>query len=190
MIRGKGRKWSFREWREGQFIGRSPGGILGRGEFSRVSAATADPRLGFYDLREKECCGGGFENAGCNCQPSNKTFNAFVSNKRIVHRVLHWAVSCGHYSGTGRCGTLIGRAMHHGRSAIQHFPHQSIHRQRFPSLQRTTLYPCYVKSSRVKRYEARVSYSWPSNNSRLFSIKIFRGEDSRFSKKMDNTFYG
>lgn len=71
---------------------------------------------------------------------------------------------------------------------IQDFPHQSIYRQRFPSLQRATLYPCYVKSSRVKRYEARLSYSWPSNDSWFSSIKIFRGEDSRFSKKMDNTF--
>lgn len=51
----RARKWSFQEE---QFIGRSPGGILTRREFSRVSAATTDPRLGFYDLREKECCGG------------------------------------------------------------------------------------------------------------------------------------
>lgn len=71
---------------------------------------------------------------------------------------------------------------------IQDFPHQSIYRQRFPSLQRATLYPCYVKSSRVKRYEAKLSYSWPNNDSWFSSIKIFRGEDSRFSKKMDNTF--
>lgn len=71
---------------------------------------------------------------------------------------------------------------------IQDFPHQSTYRQHFPSLQRATLYPCYVKSSRVKRYDARVSYSWPSNNSWFSSIKIFREENSRFLKKMDNTF--
>lgn len=125
----------------------------------------------------------GSENAGCNCQSSNKTFNAFVSNKRIVHRVLHWAVSCGHYSGTGRCGTLIGRPMHHGCSVSRISPTNPSTDSVFHPSNEPTLYPCYVKSSRVKRYEARVFYSWPSNNS-WFSYNDFsRGRFSFFRKK-------
>lgn len=91
-------------------------GIFSRVEgFSGVSVAATDPRLAFYDLREKDERGG-VSNAGCNCQSCNKTFNAFVSNKRVVRRLLHWAVFRGHYAVTGQRGALIGCEKHHGRS--------------------------------------------------------------------------
>lgn len=127
-----------------RFMGRIPGGIRGRRGFSGVSVTTTDPRLGFYDLREQDKRGG-VSNAGCNCQSCNKTFNAFVSNKRIVHRVLHWEVFRGHYCVTGKHSDLIGYPNNHGRSLYGISPSTqlptalSIPRRATPSLFMLTL---------------------------------------------------
>lgn len=86
------------------------------GVFQGIRGAATDTRAPCFLRVKGRDERGRVSDARCNCQSCNKTFNAFGSNKRIVRRVLHWAVSRGHYAVTGQRDPLIGCPNHHGRS--------------------------------------------------------------------------